>query len=226
MFSPLQARAPARNPARTVRAGAVRARSVETRASAAHGRKLSVDRDSASASALGAPLQRKLIIGAANDPLETKADRIADQVMRGDSGVSAVTDAGPARLSRKCAACEEEAATVRMKPAVSATAGSTPEQAPAIVHDVLHASGQPLDAGARAFFEPRFGYDFGGVLVHSEGSAAASARAVQARAYTVGEHVVFGAGEYAPGSQQGRQLLAHELAHVVQQNAPGGEENS
>ncbi|MBP1468094.1 DUF4157 domain-containing protein [Candidatus Chloroploca sp. M-50] len=88
---------------------------------------------------------------------------------------------------------------------------------PPIVHDVLRSPGQPLDAATRTFMEPRFGQDFAQVRVHTDARAAASARAVNALAYTVGRNVVFGAGQYAPGTTEGRRLMAHELTHVVQQ---------
>src|SRR5213078_1429137 len=88
---------------------------------------------------------------------------------------------------------------------------------PPVVHDVLSSSGQPLDAGTRAFMEPRFGHDFSGVRVHTDGRAAESARAVNALAYTVGRDVVFGAGQYAPETSEGRRVLAHELTHTIQQ---------
>jgi hypothetical protein len=78
------------------------------------------------------------------------------------------------------------------------------------------AGGAPLPAGERAFFEGRFGRDFGGVRVHTDARSAASARAVNAVAYARGRDIVFRAGAYAPGTQAGRRLLAHELAHVVQ----------
>ena len=92
---------------------------------------------------------------------------------------------------------------------------------PPIVHDVLNSPGQPLDTGTRAFMEPRFGHDFSGVRVHTDGKAAESAKSVNALAYTVGRNVVFGTGQYAPGTGEGRRLLAHELTHVVQQrNVP------
>jgi hypothetical protein len=93
------------------------------------------------------------------------------------------------------------------------------ESVPPIVHEVLRSPGQPLDAATRAFFEPRFGYDFSQVRVHTDAKAAESARAINALAYTVGRDVVFGAGQYAPGMSGGRKLLAHELTHVVQQGA-------
>jgi hypothetical protein len=80
--------------------------------------------------------------------------------------------------------------------------------------------GRPLPQATRAFFEPRFGWDLGDVRVHTDGAAAAAARGLQARAFGVGRDIVFGAGEYAPDTAAGRALLAHELAHVVQQ-APG-----
>ena len=86
---------------------------------------------------------------------------------------------------------------------------------PPIVHEVLSTPGEPLDTAARSFMEPRFGHDFSKVRVHTAGAAAASAAAVQARAYTVGQHIVLGAGSPAPGSLSGRLLLAHELAHVL-----------
>jgi hypothetical protein len=87
------------------------------------------------------------------------------------------------------------------------------------VHDVLHSPGKPLDRDTRAFFEPRFGHDFGSVRVHADALAAESARAVNAQAYTVGHNLVFGSNQFAPQSQGGRKLLAHELTHAVQQSA-------
>jgi len=98
-----------------------------------------------------------------------------------------------------------------------ASSPDTPSEAPLIVHDVLRSPGQPLDAATRSFFEPRFGHDFSQVRVHTDARAAESARAVNALAYTVGRDVVFGAGEYSPKANAGRGLLAHELAHVIQQ---------
>jgi hypothetical protein len=86
------------------------------------------------------------------------------------------------------------------------------------IHEVLRSSGQPLDALTRTFFEPRFGRDFSHVRVHTGTEAAESARRVQANAYTVGEHLVFDAGHYAPGTDEGQKLLAHELTHVLQQS--------
>lgn len=92
-------------------------------------------------------------------------------------------------------------------------------QIPPIVGRVLAESGQPMDPPTRGFMESRFGSDFSGVRVHTDPAAGRSASAVGALAYTVGKHVVFGAGRYAPASESGRYLLAHELAHTLQQGA-------
>ncbi|HEX7318188.1 MAG TPA: DUF4157 domain-containing protein [Pyrinomonadaceae bacterium] len=97
--------------------------------------------------------------------------------------------------------------------------GVTQGDASPLVGEVLRGSGRPLDVETRAFMEPRFGHDFGRVRVHTDGRAAESARAVGAHAYTVGRDVVFGAGQYRPGTAEGRKLLAHELTHVVQQGS-------
>ena len=89
---------------------------------------------------------------------------------------------------------------------------------PPIVGDVLRSAGQPLNQSTRVLMEDRFGHDFSKVRVHSDPLAAHSASAVSARAYTVGSQIVFGAGRYDHSSTRGQHLLAHELAHVVQQN--------
>jgi Domain of unknown function (DUF4157) len=91
------------------------------------------------------------------------------------------------------------------------------EVASPLIHQVLqHESGQPLDSTVRARLEPRFGFDFSQVRIHSNERAAASASEVSALAYTVGSNIVFGAGQYRPETQSGMHLIAHELAHVVQ----------
>lgn len=77
--------------------------------------------------------------------------------------------------------------------------------------------GVPLSASERAYFEPRFGRDFSGVQVHANSHAAELARSVNAQAFTFGDQIFFDAGKYSPDSSEGRHLLAHELAHVVQQ---------
>ena len=95
--------------------------------------------------------------------------------------------------------------------------GRSPAVAPPIVHRALAAPGRALDPRTRTSLEARFGHDLSRVRVHDDRLAAASARSVAAEAYTVGPHVVFAAGRYRPASATGRTLLAHEVAHVVQQ---------
>jgi uncharacterized protein DUF4157 len=85
------------------------------------------------------------------------------------------------------------------------------------IRNVTH-GGSPLPQATRAFFESRFGADFSQVRVHTDSRAAETANSIQARAFTVGRNIAFGTGRYAPHSHAGRQLLAHELVHVVQQN--------
>lgn len=101
----------------------------------------------------------------------------------------------------------------RATPGATGSMDATP-----MVHSVLTTPGHPLDETTRGFFTSRFGHDFANVRVHADAAAAASARSVNALAYTVGQDVVFGAGQYAPRTRAGQQLLAHELAHVVQQS--------
>jgi hypothetical protein len=162
-------------------------------------------------------LQRKLSVGRTDDPLEAEADRIAQGVMGTAGDAGKLTSAQPG-LSCKCSACEDEQAgsPLRRKPAAAMSA--TPaDEVPELVQRVLSRSGEPLDHGAGRFFEPRFGRDFAHVRVHADPDAARSAEMLSAKAYTVGRHIVFAPGRYAPTSPEGRLLLAHELAHVVQQ---------
>jgi len=92
---------------------------------------------------------------------------------------------------------------------------------PSVAQRALASPWRPLDAPVRDTMASRFGHDFGRVRIHADETAAAGARQLRARAYTVGADVVFGRGEYAPQTSEGRQLLAHELAHVVQQQGVG-----
>jgi hypothetical protein len=105
------------------------------------------------------------------------------------------------------------------------------EQETSPVKDVVGSGGgSPLDRDTRGFMESRLGADFSDVRVHTDGQASDSARSVQAYAYTVGNDVVFQSDKYAPESESGQRMLAHELTHVVQQRsgpvdgtpAPGG----
>ena len=137
-------------------------------------------------------------------------------------------------LQRKCACgnhamgeCEEckESKMIKgllQRASVSPRGKEIEGEVPSTVHEVLRSPGQPLDAETRAFMEPRFGHDFSGVRVHTDAKAAESARAVNALAYTVQRHVVFGLGLYAPTTDAGRRLLAHELTHTIQHRPSQG----
>jgi hypothetical protein len=143
---------------------------------------------------------------------------VAGQVTRTAATAPPIGSA-PSQLSRKCDACKarEEAQTLQTKRAGAAEPAS--KGAPGIVHEVLRSGGEPLSEGVRSVMEPRFGHDFDHVRVHTNSRAAQSALAVNALAYTVGRDVVFGAGQYAPTTGRGQRLLAHELAHVIQQRS-------
>ncbi len=121
-------------------------------------------------------------------------------------------------MGGECEECRNKRGTPQRK----ASTQSEIAEAPRIVRDISNSPGQPLDVDTRAFFESRFGRDFSGVRVHAGAAAAESARQVNALAYTIGQDIVFASGRYAPTTQNGKKLLAHELTHVAQQSAMGG----
>jgi len=123
---------------------------------------------------------------------------------------------GSAGLSGSCEGCGKKHLQRR------ASDRAEPGGAAAPVQEVLNSPGRPLDVATRSFMESRFGHDFSQVRVHTDAQAAESARSVRALAYTVGRDVVFGSGQFAPESNRGQRLLAHELTHVVQQTAMPG----
>jgi Domain of unknown function (DUF4157) len=143
-------------------------------------------------------LQRKLTIGASNDPLELEADRVADEVLAASAhlGVSSATP----RIQR-----------------YTAQPTGDIDAAPTSVDRVLSSAGRPLEPAIQQEMGQSFGHDFSRVRVHTSAQAEQSSRDVNANAYTVGHKVVFGLGQFAPRTQTGRRLLAHELTHVVQQ---------
>lgn len=166
-----------------------------------------------------------LNIGAPDDAYEREADTVADRVMRMAGGASPVTSAASG-LQRKCAACEKEDGESLLQTKAESSSASTQGHAataPASVHHVLSSPGKPLESSLQQDMGQRFGHDFSRVRVHADEQAAASADALAARAYTVGPHVVFGRGQYAPHTSEGRHLLAHELTHVMQQSGSSGQ---
>lgn len=187
----------------------------------------------------GRAMQTKLAVSAPGDAYEQEADRVADTVMSMTAARPGVAPqshggVGPGSVQRKCACeekaggsceqCREKELSLQRRAAGHDAASAPPQSHDAApkVQEALRSGGQPLDAAARSFFEPRFGRDLSRVRVHSDAKATASAQSVNALAYTVGSDIVFGSGQYDSGSQAGRRLLAHELAHVVQQDFGGG----
>lgn len=186
-----------------------------------------------------------LEIGSPHDAFEREADKIADQVLQ-SYGLGSTTGIGHvSTIQRKCGSCsspgdicpecaaeekeKDPSLGLKDKTHLQAKTSNTRknnqfenqnynQKVPSIVKEVLQSPGQSLDSAARAFFEPRFRHDFSHVRVHTDIKAAQSAEAVKALAYTVGDDMVFGSGQYAPWTTSGTKMIAHELTHVVQQS--------
>lgn len=158
-------------------------------------------------------IQRKLTINAPGDRYEHEADQVADRVMR--------MSASPCACGASCPTCKQDGSgPLQMKRVHEHDAANM--TAPPVVNDVIASPGQPLDVSTRQFMETRFGYDFSGVRVHADAKASDSARQIDALAYTAGTNIVFAACRYDTTSASGQRLLAHELAHVVQQTGGAG----
>ncbi len=165
----------------------------------------------------GLAIQRKLEIGAVNDPLEHEADRVADKVMRMPAAPFA---------QRKCADCEKGDKRVQRKPLASQI---TPyiQRKSSDVNSSFSSSnssriespsgGQPLSSDVRSYMEPRFNADFSNVRVHSNQESAILSNQLSARAFTYRNNIFFSRDQYQPGSSEGKRLLAHELTHTIQQ---------
>jgi len=184
-------------------------------------------------------IQPKLTIGPPNDSYEQEADAMAEKVMRmADKDVSP-TPVPPVVIQKKCAHCEEEEKLQRKEETEEedvvqrkcaaceeedeihrkASADTNVHTVSSSVYQTINSTGQSLDAVTRSFMESRFNYDFSNVQVHNDTSAHQSSKDINAKAYTHGSHIVFGSGHYQPHTYDGRQLLAHELTHVIQQGA-------
>jgi hypothetical protein len=153
-------------------------------------------------------IQPKLSINQPNDSFEQEADAMADKVMR-------MSDPSISPIQRKCHHCEEEEKKMQRKESSDAAAA-----APPATENYINSlsGGRRLSQGEKSFFEPRMGYDFSNVQLHTDIAAAKSADSINALAYTTGNNIVFNQGQYAPDTDNGKKLLAHELTHVVQQN--------
>ena len=177
-------------------------------------------------------IQTKLQVSAPEDESEQEADRVADTVMRmpeptvsRQAVVQPVSSHIKPLAQRACDKCEDEkqqdqaeaGEMVHRESGAQTAAPRVTNSVAANIH-ALNGGGSPLSNTTRAFFEPRFGADLSQVRVHTDSRAAATADSINARAFTVGNNIAFGPGRYAPHSHEGRQLLAHELTHVVQQS--------
>jgi len=170
-------------------------------------------------------IQTQLKIGSPNDACEREADRVANQVMRlpdrapAESTLS--TSSATPVIHRRARPCPGALPGSQAEFLIqSQSAGGEASASPPGFEGGLRAiqgGGSPLAESTRTFFEPRFGAEFSDVRVHSDAGAADLAARVNAKAFTLGRDLVFGSGQYAPETPGGKQLLAHELTHVVQQ---------
>lgn len=162
-------------------------------------------------------IQAKLKINKPGDKYEQEADKVAEQVMR-------MPELQVQRKECFSPDCKEEDKDKILQAKSVGSDGNAQASDHLLIQSVLSSPGQPLDVATRSFMEPRFEQDFSGVRVHTDGKAAESAQVVNARAYTVGQHVVFGRGQYVSETDEGKRLVAHELVHVEQQRnlANGG----
>ncbi len=175
---------------------------------------------------VGSPLpqgvQAKLRVGAVDDVHEREADRVAEQVMRGGPPVVMSGTTAP-RAQRTCSECEDEDAGTAQRKALTSSGAKQPVCATSGFAGGLAAArsggGRPLPPGTQKFMQSRLGVDLGAVRVHHDSRASDLAGQIGARAFTVGNHVFFRSGEYQPGTPTGMKLIAHELAHTIQQGS-------
>jgi hypothetical protein len=162
--------------------------------------------------------QPPLTMGLPGDAYEQEAERVSSQVTQGlrpqPHAQPAISRIPANPVQRLCAHCEEEEREGKGEAPGAEIEGDTAAGIRAI-----RGQGAPLPPSERSFFQLRFGHDFSRVRIHAGHRAAGLARTLGARAFTVGQDIVFGEGEYAPRSPVGRQVLAHELVHTVQQGA-------
>jgi hypothetical protein len=174
-----------------------------------------------------AGIQAKLAVGQPGDIYEQEADRVADEVMRmPEPEVQRQAEEGEDLQAKPLAeqitllvqrqTIEEEEEELQAKELSSHASEGTPNLEARI--NAIRGGGQPLPESTRVFFEPHFGYDFSQVRVQTDAPAAEMAKALNAKAFTFGQNIVFGTGQYALATSEGKRLLAHELTHIVQQN--------
>lgn len=172
------------------------------------------------AEALAPPVLRHAVLGGAGDPFEREADAVADRVTAEPAPrpvAPAVTPLSRAAALPQASARPDGAAAAAAPGAAAPVSGEVRLRRQAA--QAVDGGGRPLTAAERGYFEPRFGRSFGDVRLHAGGRAGDAARAIGAHGYAVGRNVAFAQGQYAPDTPRGRWLLAHELAHVVQQRS-------
>lgn len=158
-------------------------------------------------------IQMALKVGASDDLYEKQADRVADQVVTG-TRQEEILPVKEQATDDLCPECEEQLLQKKSKPG---DAQSENFQAIQPVASIIRSGGQPLENSVRANMEQGFAESFQTVRIHTGSEAAASAETLGARAFTLGQHIVFGSGQYRPHSKSGQHLLAHELTHTLQQ---------
>ena len=200
-------------------------------------------------------IQPKLTIGQPNDKYEQEADRMADQIMRmpepeqslvnGHSSLrrkesepvspECIEEGNPTMIQRQIDEEEETVHTILQRQAEEK--GKIEEkqannQTPPVTSNIesriqsLKGGGQTLPDSTLSFFEPRFGVDFSKVRIHKDSQAEETAKSLNAKAFTIGNNIVFRNGEFAPGTHRGNSLIAHELTHILQQSdgTPGNKQ--
>jgi hypothetical protein len=160
-------------------------------------------------------LRSKFNIGSPDDIFEKEADVAADKIINMQTP-DPINFSHVQNLQRKCAHCEQEEKEKLQRKEISEEVNLDANISNYI--DKLDGNGENLPDEVRNFYEPRFGYDFNNVQIHTNAVAAKSAQSMNALAYTTGNNIVFNEGQYSPNTDSGKKLLAHELTHVVQQN--------
>lgn len=160
-------------------------------------------------------IQPKLTVNAPGDRYEQEADRMAEQVIQMQDTGTASQVSGSGHIQRKCAACEAEEETLMRKSDASGGFAASPALASQL--SASKGGGAALPESARQPMEQAFGSDFSSVRIHTDAQAAGMSQSIQAKAFTHGSDIYFNRGGFAPENREGKRLLAHELAHTIQQ---------
>ncbi len=174
-------------------------------------------------------VQKKIEIGSSNNEYEVEADWVADQVVNMNGSQFNQTNQTRALVQRKCAACSQEDEIQKksiansITPLIQMSSANSVGEAIASTNltqqiNSSKGGGHGMDQGTRGYMESRFGTDFSDVKIHTNSQSVQMSRDINAKAFTMGNDIYFNEGKYNPNSNRGKHLLAHELAHVVQQS--------